>query len=67
MLARSTGTSFRNILPSPISAMTIVSGFSSSRTVDACGRSILILWAISGAVIMKMISSTSMTSTSGSC
>ncbi len=52
-------------MPSAISAMTIVSGFSSSSTVDACGRSILILWAMRGAVIMKMISSTSITSTSG--
>ena len=45
--------------------MTMVSGFSSSSTVEAWGRSILILWASNGAVIMKMISSTSMTSTSG--
>ena len=59
------GTSFRYIVPSGSSEITIVSGFSSSSTVEACGRSILILCASSGAVIMKMISSTSMTSTSG--
>ena len=63
--SRSISTSFRYIVPSASSAITIVSGFSSSSTVDACGRSILILWAINGAVIMKMINSTSMTSTSG--
>src|SRR5687767_6599157 len=42
-----------------------MSGLSGFLVAAACGRSIAILWVISGAVIMKMISSTSITSTIG--
>src|SRR5688500_1054918 len=61
------GWSFQNMLPSWVTASVIggvflLSGFSAS---VACGSSTLTLCDINGAVIMKMMSSTSITSTRG--
>src|SRR5690606_18583860 len=62
------GSSFQNSLPSCVTANVIggTSGASCSRSAtSASGNSTLTLCDIKGAVIMKMISSTSITSTSG--
>ena len=60
-----TGSLFQYSLPSPAIDSVIVSGFSCAVGDCALGKSSLIACVSSGAVMMKMTSSTSITSTSG--